>query len=109
MKAAYHIYFSSKKQHAGFFFYPLLRVRTGEVTVDQYNFYDFETDTYVQEDFTYDVSGVSAGFSIGLKWMFKNKLALNISGDIARNLGNVNTEYIDNLELRFGVILGYRF
>ena len=109
LKAAYHIYFSSKKQHAGFFFYPQVRLRTGEVTVDQYNYYDFETDTYIQEDFTYDVGGVSAGFGIGHKWMFKNKFTLNISGEIARNLGNVNTEYIDNLELRFGVILGYRF
>ncbi len=109
-KAAYHIYFSSRKQHEGFSFYPLLRARTGEVTIDDYyDYYDSVNDIYAQNDFTYDVSGVSAGFGIGHKWMFKNKFTLNISGDIARNLGNVNTEYIDNLELRFGVILGYRF
>ncbi|TXD83712.1 DUF3575 domain-containing protein [Subsaximicrobium wynnwilliamsii] len=109
LKAAYLIYFSKEKQHAGFFFYPQVRLRTGEVTVDDYGYFDYNTDSFNEQDYTYDVSGVSAGFGLGHKWMFNNKFTLTLNGEIARNLGNVNDEYIDNLEARFGVILGYRF
>lgn len=109
LKAAYLIYFSNEKKHAGFFFYPQLRLRTGEVTVEDYGYYDYENDNYIEQERTFDVGGVSAGFGIGHKWMFNNKFTLTLNGEIARSLGNVDTEYIDNLEARFGVILGYRF
>jgi hypothetical protein len=109
LKAAYLIYFSQDKDHEGFFFYPQLKLRTGEVTVEDYYYYDFENDTEIAEQFTYDVGGVSAGFGLGHKWMFSNKFTLTLNGDIARNLGNFDTDYLDNLELRFGVNFGYRF
>ncbi|WP_339623038.1 hypothetical protein [uncultured Winogradskyella sp.] len=110
LRAAYLVYFSKEKDHAGFFFYPQLKLRTGEVTVDDgYFFYDGETDNFVEDRFTYDVSGVSAGFGIGHKWMFNNKFTLMLNGDIARNLGNFDTDYLDNIELRFAVNFGYRF
>ncbi|EDP71085.1 hypothetical protein FBALC1_01337 [Flavobacteriales bacterium ALC-1] len=108
-KAAYNIYFSKEKDHAGFFFYPQLKVRTGEVTVRDYYYYDSEIDSTVEEEFKYDVGGFSAGFGIGHKWMFSNKFTLTLNGDIARNLGNFDTDYLDNIELRFGVNFGYRF
>ncbi len=109
LRAAYLIYFSKEKDHAGFFFYPQLKLRTGEVTVDDYYYYDYENDTEVTQEFTYDVGGVAAGFGIGHKWMFSNKFTLTLNGDIARNLGNFDTDYLDNIELRFGVNFGYRF
>lgn len=109
LKAGYLIYFSSTKDHAGFFFYPQLKLRTGEVTVEDYYYYDYVNDTQVNEQYKYDVSGVSAGFGLGHKWMFSNKFTLTLNGDIARNLGNFDTDYLDNIELRFAVNFGYRF
>lgn len=109
LNAAYFIYFSKEKDHAGFFFYPQLKVRTGEVTVSDYYYYDSAIDSSVEEEFTYDVGGFSAGFGIGHKWMFSNKFTLTLKGDIARNLGNFDTNYLENIELRFGVNFGYRF
>lgn len=108
-KAAYLIYFSKEKEHAGFFFYPQLKVRTGEITVEEYYYYDYENETSIEEEYTYDVDGFSAGFGIGHKWMFSNKFTLTLYGDIARNLGNFDTDYLENIELRFGVNFGYRF
>jgi len=107
--AAYLIYFSKEKDHSGFFFYPQLKLRTGEVTTSDYYYYDSETDSSIEDEFSYDVSGFSAGFGIGHKWMFSNKFTLTLKGDIARNLGNFDTNYLDNIELRFGVNFGYRF
>lgn len=109
LKAAYLIYFSKEKDHAGFFFYPQLKLRTGEIEVEEYYYYDFENDIEVTQNFTYDVGGVAAGFGIGHKWMFSNKFTLTLNGDIARNLGNFDTDYLDNIEVRFGVNFGYRF
>lgn len=109
-RAAYLIYFSKEKDHEGFFFYPQFKLRTGDITVDDgYGYYDGETDTYIEDEYTYDVGGVSAGFGIGHKWMFSNKFTLTINADIARNLGNFDTDYLSNIEFRFGVIFGYRF
>lgn len=107
LKVAYLIYFSKEKDHEGFFFYPQLKLRTGEVTIDNYYYYGDDVD--VDESYSYDVGGVSAGFGLGHKWMFSNKFTLTLNGDIARNLGNFDTDYLSNLELRFGVNFGYRF
>lgn len=109
LKAAYLIYFSKEKDHAGFFFYPQLKLRTGEVVVEEYTYYDVDNDVYINEEFKYDVSGVSVGFGLGHKWMFNNKFSLSLNGDIARNLGDFDDDYLDTIELRFGVNLGYRF
>ena len=32
-----------------------------------------------------------------------------LNGDIARNLGNFDDDYLDNIEVRFSVNFGYRF
>lgn len=109
LKVAYLIYFSKDKDHAGFFFYPQIKLRTGEVVVDEYSYYDFTNDMYINEEFKYDVGGVSAGFGLGHKWMFNNKFTLSLNGEIFRNLGNFDTDYLENIELRFGVNFGYRF
>ncbi|WP_340154334.1 DUF3575 domain-containing protein [uncultured Winogradskyella sp.] len=107
--ASYLLYFSKHKDHSGFFFYPQLRARTGEVTIEDYFYYDFDSNTEVTEKESYDVSGVSAGFGVGHKWMFSNKFTLTLKTDVARNIGNFDTDYLSNVELRFGVNFGYRF
>jgi len=107
LRVAYLIYFSKQKDHSGFFFYPQLKLRTGDVTIDDYYYYG--DDAFADERFTYDVSGVSAGFGLGHKWIFSNKFTLTLNGDIARNLGNFDTDYLSDIELRFGVNFGYRF
>lgn len=109
LKAAYLIYFSKDKDHEGFFFYPQLKIRTGEVVVDDYGYYDYENDIYIDDEFKYDVDGFSAGFGLGHKWAFNNKFTLSVSGEIARNLGTFDTDYLENIEGRFGIIFGYRF
>ncbi len=110
VKAAYLIYFSKDKDHEGFYFFPQLKFRTGEITVeDGYSYYDNEIDMYIEEERTYDLSGVSAGFGIGHKWMFSNKFTLSVNTDVSRNLGNFDDDYLDDVELRLGVNFGYRF
>jgi len=110
LRAAYLVYFSKDKDHHGFFFYPQLKLRTGEITVDEYYFFDEVEGQEVNQEFTYDIGGASAGFGIGHKWMFDNKFTLTLNGDIARNLGNFdNDDYLENVEVRFAVNFGYRF
>ncbi|MCA0131493.1 hypothetical protein [Winogradskyella alexanderae] len=109
LRAAYLVYFSKEKDHHGFFFYPQFKFRTGEITTEDYYFYDIATESEITEEFTYDIGGASAGFGIGHKWMFDNKFTLTLNGDIARNLGNFKDDYLENIELRFAVNFGYRF
>jgi len=110
LKASYLIYFKKEYDHAGFFFYPLLKLRTGKVTVDDGYYYDPEVDESFYK-FTYDIGGFSAGFGLGHKWLFNNKFTLTVNGEIARNLGGFNDDYLDgdNIEPRFGINFGYRF
>jgi len=110
LKAAYIIYFKKEKDHAGFNFYPLLKIRTGKVYVDDGYFYDYVNDESLYE-FSYDIGGFSAGFGLGHKWLFNNKFTLTVNGEIARNLGGFNDDYLegDNIEPRFGINFGYRF
>lgn len=108
-KAAYLIYFSKSKDHAGFFFYPQLKIRSGEITVDEGGFFD-GNGNFTPFEFKYDIDGFSAGFGIGHKWVFNNKFSLMLFGEIARDLGNNNNDdYLDNVEPRFGVNFGIRF
>ena len=109
LKAAYVIYFSKKKDHAGFYFYPQAKLRTGTVTVEDYYYYDYISDTNVEEEYTYDVDGFSLGFGIGHKWVFNDTFTLGINGEIARNLGSIDDDYLDNVEPRFGINFGIRF
>ncbi|MGB6269502.1 MAG: hypothetical protein WBF67_10895 [Olleya sp.] len=109
IKAAYIVYFSKKKDHAGFFFYPQAKFRTGTVTVDNYYYYDFNDETTIEQDFSYDVDGFSLGFGLGHKWVFNDKFTLGINAEIARNLGNFDDNYLDNVEPRFGIVFGVRF
>lgn len=108
LKVAYQIYFSKNKQHAGFFFYPQVRFRTGEVTVDDYYFFSIDDDSNTDQ-FSYDTAGVGVGFGLGYKWTFRNRFSLTLNGEIARNLGNFDDDYLSEVEGRFGVIFGYRF
>ena len=110
LKASYMIYFKKEKDHAGFFFNPLLKVRTGKVYVDDGYFYD-DIIGDVQSNYSYDIRGFSAGFGLGHKWLFNNKFTLTANGEIARNLGGFNDEYLEgnSIEGRFGIIFGYRF
>ena len=109
LKAAYIIYFAKEKEHEGFYFFPQLKVRTGEITVNDYGYYDYDNNIYIDEEFKYDVSGLSAGFGIGHKWLFYEEFTLSISGEVARNLGDFDDDYLDVVEARFGINFGYRF
>lgn len=108
-KAAYLIYFSKSKDHTGFFFYPQAKLRTGDVTVDDYGFFDGE-GMFIQQKTKYSIDGFSVGFGLGHKWVFNNTFSLMLFGEVARDLDNNNdNDFIDNVEPRFGVNFGIRF
>lgn len=108
LQATYSVYFSKDKDHEGFFFYPLIKLRTGEITASDYYFINFNGESS-EENYTYDVGGFAAGFGLGHKWVFNDKIVLGIKGDIGRNLGNFDTDYLDEVEFKFAVNFGFRF
>lgn len=108
VKAAYLIYFSKTKDHSGFFFYPQLKVRSGDVTTDDYGYYNWDS-VWMPSNNKYSINGFAAGFGLGHKWVFNNTFSLMVFGEVARDLGNNNRDYIDNVEARFGVNFGIRF
>lgn len=112
-RVAYNLYFSKKKEYAGFYFYPMAKVRTGSVTTDwdYYSYYDGETQELVEvsEREKYDIDGFALGFGIGQKWVLKDKFSLNVFANISRTIGDFDDDYIDPVEFRAGVSFGYRF
>ncbi len=108
LRAAYLIYFSKRKDHYGFYFYPMLKLRTGEVTVDD----GYSGFNSTETSYSYGVGGFSAGFGLGHKWLFSDRFSLSLTGEIARELGDVPEDPFGDLgvvEPRFGVNFGYRF
>jgi hypothetical protein len=108
IKAAYLLYFSKLKNHYGFFFYPQLKLRNGRITLDDYSYYGWYNDS-VQVSESYTIDGFSAGFGLGHKWLFNDQFSLSIFGEVARDLANRDTPYIDSVEARFGINFGIRF
>ena len=107
LKASFIIYFAKNKDHAGFFFYPQAKLRMGEITTSDYYYYN---DGYSSNgEYTYDIDGFSLGFGLGHKWSFNDVFTLSINGEIARNLGNFDDNYLDPIEAKFGVNFGFRF
>ncbi len=104
LKASYIIYFSKNKDHAGFLFYPQIKLRTGEITVNGYYYGQGNQGG----NFKYDIDGFSAGFGLGHKWLFNDKFTLGINGEIARNLGGLD-DYLEPIEVRASVSFGFRF
>ena len=57
-----------------------------------------------------DLSDVTAGFGVGHKWLFNNKITLGINGELGRELSNsFNTDYYSTVEPRFVIKFGFRF
>ena len=108
LKAAYLLYFSDEKNHYGFFFYPQLKLRSGRITLENYSYYGW-SDDFDSSNESYNIDGVSAGFGLGHKWLFSDKFSLSIFGEVARDLANRDSFYIDSVEARFGVNFGIRF
>lgn len=107
-QGAYMIYFSSKNDHTGFFFYPLVKFRFGDVTVeDGINYFDGED--FENFNYSYEIDGFGLGFGLGYKWLFSNRFSLMLNGQIARNLSDFDDDYLSSVEPRFGVNFGYRF
>lgn len=111
-RLAYNIYFSKKREYTGFYFYPMAKVRTGSVTTEWGAWYfDPETGNQIgyDEHEKYDIDGFALGFGLGNKWVIKDKFSLDVFANISRTLGNIDEYYIDAIEFRAGVSLGYRF
>lgn len=108
---AYRLYFSKRKDFSGFYFYPLAKIRTGSVTTNwgSYTYFDdVEGEVMYSDNYKYDIDGFGAGFGIGHKWVLADKFTLDLSAQIARNIGG-DDDYYGSVEFRSGVNLGYRF
>ncbi len=110
-QASYNIYFSKNKEHHGFVFYPFVKYRTGTQEIEDYYFYDGSTGNYVLVTREYDLSGLEAGFGMGHKWLFNDKISLGVGAQLGRNFSN-DKDFRDNyseIDFKANVTLGYRF
>ena len=110
-QASYNIYFSKKKDHHGFVFYPFLKYRTGTQVVNDY-YYDYDpvNGVYYARSEEFDLSGLEAGFGLGHKWLFNDKISLGVGAQIGRNFSN-DSEISDNygeIDFKANVTLGFR-
>ena len=112
-RASANFYVSKRRQFEGLYFYPLLKVRAGEVTSDYDVFIYDDNGNYLQTNRrSYDIGGFSAGVGLGNKWVIQDKLTVTVFGEVARNLGSdLERQNADlgNVEPRFGINFGYRF
>lgn len=112
VQASYNIYFSKDKDYYGFVFYPFVKYRTGtQVVSDYYYFYEPVTGNYSEYSREFDLSGFEAGFGIGHKWLFNDKISLGVGSQIGRNLSS-DSEFTDNysdINFKANVTLGIRF
>lgn len=111
IQASYNIYFSKNKDYYGFVFYPFIKYRTGTQTVDDYYFYEPITNVYVESSREFDLSGFEAGFGLGHKWLFNDKISLQVGSQLGRNFSN-DDEFRDNysdIDFKAHVTLGFRF
>ncbi len=108
LKLAYNFYFSKKKIHKGFVFYPFMRFRTGNIIFEDY-YYD-GSGTYTEE-IKHDVGSFVLGFGLGHKWRMANdRVTLGLKGELGRVLGGeIDTDWYSNVEFRTMVNLGYTF
>ncbi len=108
-KAAFNIYFSKRKDHHGFYFYPAVKVRTGNITVEEYV---FSSNGGSEQEYEYDIDGLGVGFGLGHKWLFTDRFSLSVNGEIFRAVGSIPADQYGDIgvvEPRFGVNFGYRF
>jgi hypothetical protein len=112
IQASYNIYFSKKKEHHGFVFYPFMKFRTGtQVIDDYYSPNDPITGNYTSASNEVDLTGFEVGFGLGHKWLFNDKISLGIGSQIGRNL-NSDSEFRNNygeIDFKANVTLGVRF
>lgn len=110
LQASYNIYFSKNKKQNGFMFFPYLKYRTGTQEVSDYYFYEPISGNYVEQTREYDLSGLEAGFGIGHKWLFNDKISLMVGTQIARNLTNTKaiSDYYSDINFKAHVTLGFR-
>lgn len=113
LRAGWVIYTSRYEKHGGFNFYPLLKLRFGEVTADDSVFIEDAQGNFIESSSnTYDIGGFSAGFGVGYKWVVQDKFSISTNFELTRLLGgDLDDENADLgiVEPRFGVNFGYRF
>lgn len=112
LRASANFYVSKRRQFEGFYFYPLLKVRVGEVTPEGNGFFNNQGMFIETPGRPYDIGGFAAGVGLGNKWVIQDKFTVTVFGEVARNLGgdiNDNFGEIGNVEPRFGINFGYRF
>jgi hypothetical protein len=109
---SYNIYFSDSKDHYGFLFYPFLKGRTGSQS-SYYEIYNYNPETF---DYTVtrvvdknDLSGFEAGFGLGHKWVFNQKISLFMGAQIGRDFtGQRISYYYSEIDFKAFLSLGFR-
>lgn len=111
IQASYNIYFSKGKDYYGFVFYPFIKYRTGTQVVGDYYNYDPDTNTYTEGSREFDLSGFEAGFGLGHKWLFNDKISLQVGSQLGRNFSNddVFRDNYADVDFKVHVTLGFRF
>ena len=109
-QVSYNIYFSKNKMQNGFMFFPYLKYRTGTQEISDYYFYEPISGNYEEQTRKNDLSGLEAGFGIGHKWLFNDKISLIVGSQIARNLTNTKeiSDYYSDINFKAHVTLGFR-
>lgn len=113
LRAAWVIYMSRYQKHGGFNFYPLIKIRTGEVETNSVVYREDASGNEVESnDMTYDISGLSAGFGVGYKWVVRDTFSIGTNFELTRLLGKDLDEENSDLgvvEPRVTLAFGYRF
>ncbi len=111
LQASYNIYFSKNKKHHGFVFYPFIKYRTGTQVVENYSYYyDASLNSVIEVPRTFDLSGFEAGFGLGHKWLFNDKVSLGVGVQLGRNF-STSADFKDSyspIDFKANVTLGFR-
>lgn len=109
LQVYYNLYFSEKKQNAGFYFSPFLKYTKGNY-VNSYYYFDYNTNMGYTKSEKLNVNAAIAGFGIGYKYLWRKKLSFGLNIDLGRVLNEQNYyKEREVVQIRTGLNVGIRF
>lgn len=109
LQVYYNLYFSEKKQNAGFHFSPFLKYTKGNY-INSYYYYDYSTNVGYTKSEKLNVNAAIAGFGIGYKYLWRKKLSFGLNIDLGRVLNEQNYyKEREVVQIRTGLNVGVRF
>jgi hypothetical protein len=109
LQVYYNLYFSEKKQNAGFYFSPFLKYTKGNY-VNSYYYYDYSNNMGYTKSEKLNVNAAITGFGIGYKYLWRKKLSFALNIDLGRVLNEQNYyKQREVVQIRTGLNVGVRF